>query len=85
MTPKEQLKIVGLLAIGILLVWGVLTTLLLPISAYPPELAEKIAMFYMAWLGFGGLCGGIIIVIVILYLKDPLGSSLIEYEGDKEK
>ena len=64
MTPKEQLKIVGLLAIGILLVWGVLTTLLPPISTYPPELAEKIAMFYMAWLGFGGLCGGIIICLL---------------------
>ena len=83
MTPKEYLKILGLLAVGMLLVWGALSTLLPPISTYPPELAEKIAMFYMAWWGFGWLCGGIIIVIVILYLKDTLGSSLINY-GDKK-
>ena len=85
MTPKEYLKILGLFSVGMLLVWGLLTTLLPPISEYPPEVAEKIQTFYMAWLGFGGLCGGIIIVIVILYLKDPLGSSLIEYGANKEK
>ena len=82
---KWQLKIAGLLAVGMLLVWGALSTLLLPISTYPPELAEKIAMFYMAWCAFGWLCGGLIIVIVILYLVDPLGSSLIEYGDDKVK